>query len=249
MRKIEEIREAFSKGHIVVGKRGVFVVYNNPPEDSKWISQGIDGNELLTFVDLFGGSDRFQIATKINDSVTLGFLSDKTIEGEFQDAIFPRIEEELTQEQIRERRAAIKPDAKRQQDMQDLFLKHFDGVDIKDEGAVLSNAANWLMAVMEYNKPDAVPFKAFHNWKALKQYAQAFYQAYPKIGEMTLDDPTPIMPQGYVEFNIACKKNEVFLLPDKAKDLFYKMLASSDCFGIDTGFIDDEIYINIDFYA
>lgn len=249
MRKIDEIREAFSKGHIVVGKRGVFVIYNNPPKDSKWISQGIDGNELLTFVDLLGGSGLFQIATKINDSVTLGFLSDKTIDGEFQDTIFPRLEEELTREQIKERKAAIQPDEKRKQDMQDLFLKHFSGINTDDEREVLSNAANWLMAVMEYDKPDAVPLKAFRNWKELKRYAQAFYQAYPKIGEMTLDDPTPTMPQGYVEFNMVSRKSEVFVLPDKAKELFYKMLAASDCFEIENGFINDEVFVNIYFYA
>ena len=249
MRKIEEIREAFSKGHIVVGKRGVFVIYNNPPKGEYWISQSIDGDQKPVFEDLLNSADILRISTKIGESATIGFLSNKVIGGEFQDTVFMRIEEELTREQIKERKAAIQPDEKRKQDMQDLFNKHFDGVDLDDKSEVLSNAANWLMAVMEYNKPNAAPISVFRSWKELKKYAQAFYQTYPKIGEMEISDPTATFPNGYVEFTIASKKNEEFVFPEKAKDLFYKMLLASESYYMEFYIADDEVYITIDFYA
>lgn len=249
MRKIEEIREAFSKGHILVGKRGVFVIYNNPPAGEYWVSQSIDGNHKSVFEDLLRDSDRFRISTKIGESVSVGFLSDKAIDGEFEDMVFPRLEEELSQAEIKKRLSESPKDPRRQQDMQDLFLKHFDGVDIKDEGAVLSNAANWLMAVMKYNKPDAAPIKVFHSWKELKRYAQAFYQAYPKIGEVEFGDPTTISPSGFVEFTIPSKKDEEFILPAKAKELFYKMLLVSESYYMECYIAEDEVYVTIDFYV
>lgn len=249
MRKIEEIRETFSKGHIVVGKRGVFVIYNNPPKGEYWISQSIDGDQKPVFEDLLNGADTFKISTKIGESATIGFLSNEIVGGEFSDMLFPRLEEELSHEQIRKKMEGIPKDEKRQQDMQDLFLKHFDGVDIKDEREVLSNAANWLMAVMEYNKPDAVPISVFRSWKELKKYAQAVYQAYPKIGEIEISDPTTTIPNGYVEFTIASKRDEEFAFPQKAKELFYRMLLASESYYMEFYIAEDEVYVTLDFYA
>lgn len=249
MRKIEEIREAFSKGNIIVGKRGVFVIYNSPPDGEYWISQSIDGNQKPVFEDLLRDSDRFRISTRIGESVTIGFLSDKAVGGEFNDVFFPRVEDEASQAEIKKKLDSIPKNEKRQQEMQDLFQKHFDGVDINDESAVLSNAANWLMAVMEFNKPDAAPISVFHSWKELKRYAQAFYQAYPKIGEVEFGDPTTVSPNGFVEFTIASKKDEEFVLPEKAKELFYKMLLVSESYYMECYIAEDEVYVTINFYV
>ena len=249
MRTVKELRQAFSKGSILISKRGVFVIYHRPLDSKRWITQSLEGDYKATFEDLLDNADRFKIATHIGSGSEFGFLNDSVVDGEFDDVIFPRLEEELSIQEIRERARGIPPDPERIKAVRQMLKDAFGGRDLSDDDDVAEGLSNWLLALAERDHPKVVPIQQLRTWGTLERYAREFYQDFPKIGTMEFEPPTAYEPSGSVTFNIISNKNEEFLFSQKAKDLFYKMLYTADSICIESGLSESEVYLNITFFT
>jgi len=244
VRKVKEIRDAFSKGNVIISRRGVFIIYSDP-SDNSWITQEFEGDYKSVFEELLNNADRFSISVGIHSGVSFRFIHDGEIDGDVDEVIFPSLEKEVTIEELRQRSASMPVNKDRVRIVGKILSDAFDGRDFTNDYDMAEGLSNWILALSEYDREPTVSFESLRTWENLRRFAKSFYGIYPKIGNMEFYAPTRDDPVGSVEIQISCDKDTVFEFPDKAKIAFHKMLYTADCVYIETGFIGSEVFQNI----
>ena len=159
MTGIEEIRNTFSKGNIVLSDGNISVIYS----DQDWITQSMDGEHKSVFSGLLESSEKFSIRIKKGNSIRFGFISGEN--GQVAMYYSP-LEKEMAKEEIDELLRNMNPSEE--------FMEFFNGVDLQDGDEVLEKIGEWTEKVSDRFKRKVRSVDKLRSWPEIKSKALRF---------------------------------------------------------------------------
>ena len=126
---INEIRNAFSKGSIVVSQRGIEVFYTYK---GQWFSQSIDNPRI--FGNLLDSSDGFVIDYRAGRFIRFVF---ENVDDSRQVVFYSPLVSEVSVEELQEI-------LEREGNVSDEFIEFFMGTDLDDEESIAERFLDWI---------------------------------------------------------------------------------------------------------
>lgn len=222
MANIEEIRESFSKGTVVVSSDGVAVFYTYA---ERWFSQSISGKAKQVFLDLLEASDSFGIECKAERFIKLIFT--RKTDGKMV-VFYQPLTEEVSIEEMQAIMAATEPSED--------FLEYMDGSDLRDDEELYDRLLGWIEkvnSVREKDIPDAGKWELMHEFAArLARFCVCTCEVFENES---------------IELQFPEGKRHRFLIKDDEKENLRKLIDICSSIGIE-GYVPDG-FLNITFYA
>lgn len=222
MANIEEIRESFSKGTVVVSSDGVSVFYTYA---ERWFSQSVSGKSKRVFLDLLEACDSFGIECKAERFIKLIFTrktDGKTV------VFYQPLTEEVSIEEMQAIMASTEP-------CED-FLEYMDGADLQDDEELYERLLGWIEKVSSTREND-VPDS--EKWELIYEFANKLARFCVCTCEVFENESIELQfPEG---------KIRRFLIKDDDKENLRNLIDLCSSIGIE-GYVPDG-FLNITFYA
>ena len=164
MTKIDEIRNAFSKGNVVIDEKGIAIIYT---QNDRWITQEFDPKYQAVFADLLKHSDGLIINHQKDKSARFRFC----INLENQNpVVFSALKEEMSLEQL-DKIVELSMKESMAKKNQDKFFEFFIGTDINDQDIFIEKLAEWTEIIDEANRTNVKSLSAVIRWKEILKKA------------------------------------------------------------------------------
>lgn len=226
---IEEIREAFSKGGIVLKNGNCVVIYTFK---DRWVTQSFSDKNKEVFYAIIEKCNRLSIQLKKGSSIQYEFEMSENDDSSI--IFYTPIKNELTTEELEQLCKDIKPS--------EGFLKFIDGTIDNDE-AFKKKLEEWTEIVMDKNKPKIRNVETLRGFPKVLNGCSKLAKVLS--AEMIVEKPDEYS-DGYIEMQIPEILNRKIIISGKNKDILADTVLLSEC--VDLEMNVNNGYINIYFY-
>lgn len=229
MTGINEIREAFSKGGIVLKNGNCVVIYTF---NDRWVTQSLSNRSKEIFYNLIENCDRLSIQLKKGNSIRYEFEMDEN--GDDSIIFYAPIKNELTTEELEQICRDIRPSEE--------FLNFIDGT-IDNDDVFREKLAEWTEIVMDKKKPKIRNVETLRGFPKILELCNKLVKALS--AEMIIERPDEYS-DGFIEIQIPEIFTRKIIIYGKNKDFFADAVSLSEC--VDLEMNVNGGYINIYFY-
>lgn len=160
---VEEIRNAFSKGGVIITHEGIVVTYTFK---ERWLDQSFFDDSRRVLLELLESSDKLIIECAIGKIMKFVFHND--LSGQ-EMVFYPPVSEELSLKDLKDILQNSRDDAAETE-----FYEFFYGVDLDDKDEVLDKLRELFERKQESTKTNIVSLPARVRWKTMSKLAVGF---------------------------------------------------------------------------
>lgn len=190
--RIEDIRNTFSKGSIVLQSENCSVIYY----DKGWVTQSIEGSGIEVFTKLISNCKKVSLLIKKGNSIRLSFINNNTNDEKVN--FYSPIEREYSELTIEDLIKIINPSKR--------FIEFMDGTNMNNEDAIFNKMIEWTETKTEEMKSNVRYFDSQKKWPVFKQKALQLSNKYACQTEVIEADG---ITEGYINIEFP----EVFTRP------------------------------------
>lgn len=226
--KYQDIREAFKKCGVIVGKEGIsllFPTFDEPQFTTVSVDDDEIGNKRV-FEELLCMCDSVRIIFNPGNPVIFRFCMILPVE---YDTVFQPIKREISSEEI----DRIITDGPRRYDPD--FAKVFQDVDLSNDDGVLAGVSEYLQ-IKSDNK--VFSFDHLRSWPEVLKSAREFY-AENKMGNISVENPDAFSDYGCAIFDSVSAEYMVFDIPPDKKQSLIDMVSTANWLSLE-GFSSNE---------
>jgi hypothetical protein len=239
MVSIEQIREVFSKGSIMLSKNVMVIAY---PKEGEYVNEGIErGNNQSIFEAIIESCESFRIILD-SDGIRLVLKFGGTIYE--TPAYFEAIQHELTSEEMEEIANSMSHGVQ-VKECGNKFVEFFDGANLEDEKDLVERFllfSNWV----DESEDDGVSsLAAYQRWQAIEKESKNFRKY---AGECEIECLPPDRYShgvGSIAYIYSGEGKRVIEFSGRSKSAFVKLIHCSDGVGLEFDHYKDEEILTI----